>query len=150
MSDGGQGSRFAKGGKKVWIIVGVVVAVCVGLQVGTWAGWINWENIWSTALGFVVLAVLVGLYFLPTIIAGRRKHHNLGAIIAVNLIFGLSIIGWFIALIWSLTDPSPTVRIQQQPMQMVGYGQPQPPVQYQVGDVVNGHRFNGQTWEPLG
>lgn len=144
MSNNTGGSRFAVGGKRVWIVVGLVVAVCVALQVGTWAGWVNWENIWSTTLGFVIVAVLVGLYLVPTIIAGRRKHHNLGAIIAVNVLLGWLIIGWIIALVWSLTDPSPTVRVVQP-----SGGQAMGPVQYQVGDVVNGYRFNGQEWTPL-
>lgn len=136
------GSRFATNDKKIWIIVGVVLALVIGLAVGSQ----TIEGFWSTVAGNAFLILLVVGYFVPTIIAGKRKHHNLGAIIAVNLLLGWTLIGWIIALVWSLTavrNPyAPT------PVQLVG-GQPQAAVQYQVGDVVNGHRFNGQTWEPL-
>jgi len=37
---------------------------------------------------------------------------------------------------------------QQQPAPPPAPGAPSPP-QYQVGDVVNGHRFNGVSWEPV-
>lgn len=50
-------------------------------------------------LSFFILS-----YFLPTIIADVRKRGSVGAIFLVNLIFGWTIFGWFIALVWSLTD----------------------------------------------
>jgi Superinfection immunity protein len=46
---------------------------------------------------FVILLML--LYFLPTIIA-RDKPDVMG-IFFVNLLFGWTVIGWFIALIWA-------------------------------------------------
>lgn len=124
----------------------IVVLIVIGLQVAVSMGDTTWGEIWGLALFALFTAVAIAGYFLPTIIAGRRKHHNLGAIIAVNLLLGWLIIGWIVALVWSLTDPSPTVRLQQ-PMQQQWAASPA--AQYQVGDVVNGHRFNGQTWEPL-
>jgi len=45
------------------------------------------------------LIFLVLLYFLPTIIA--RDKHDVLAIFLVNLLFGWTVIGWFIALIWA-------------------------------------------------
>ena len=51
-----------------------------------------------------ILIVFIVLYFLPTIIALCRGHASLGAIIAVNVLFGWSLIGWFWALIWSLAN----------------------------------------------
>jgi hypothetical protein len=47
------------------------------------------------------------LYFLPSFIAIRRRHHNQTAIMLVNFFFGITIIGWFVALIWSVTNPAP-------------------------------------------
>ena len=123
----------------------IVVLILVGLQIAVSMGDTTWGEIWGLALFALFMGLAVAGYFLPSIIAGRRKHHNLGAIIAVNLLLGWSLIGWIVALVWSLTDPSPTVRLQQPVQQWAGA----PAVQYQVGDVVNGHRFNGQTWEPL-
>lgn len=57
---------------------------------------------------FLILTVLIGaiFYFIPTFIALARKHHSAPAIIAVNVLAGWTAIGWFVALIWSLTAPS--------------------------------------------
>lgn len=123
-----------------------MVAVLIALQVAVSMGNTTWGEIWGLVLVALFMAAMVAGYFVPTIIAGRRKHHNLGAIIAVNLLLGWSLIGWIVALVWSLTDPSQTVRVQ--PAAQWGGAAPAA-VAYQVGDVVNGHRFNGQTWEPL-
>ncbi len=41
---------------------------------------------------------------MPSIIAGARKHQNTTAILAINLLFGWTLIGWGGALIWSLTN----------------------------------------------
>ena len=45
------------------------------------------------------LIFLLLLYFLPTTIA--RDKHNVLAIFLVTLLFGWTVIGWFIALIWA-------------------------------------------------
>jgi len=49
---------------------------------------------------FLVVSVL--LYFLPAIIA--RGKADATAILLVNLLFGWTIIGWFIALIWASAE----------------------------------------------
>jgi cytochrome c biogenesis protein CcdA len=61
--------------------------------------------------GFAVLIMmavfgLVGaiLYFLPSIIAGSRRHHNLAAIVLLNAFLGWTFIGWVAALVWSATQ----------------------------------------------
>jgi hypothetical protein len=46
---------------------------------------------------FLILSVL--LYFLPTLV-GRHSPDSVGVFI-VNLLFGWTVIGWFIALIWA-------------------------------------------------
>ena len=46
---------------------------------------------------FVILSIL--MYFLPALI-GRHKADAAG-IFLVNLLFGWTIVGWFIALIWA-------------------------------------------------
>ena len=42
------------------------------------------------------------LYFLPSIVAIRRRKINRNAIIALNLFLGWSIFGWVISLVWAL------------------------------------------------
>jgi ribosomal protein L40E len=44
---------------------------------------------------------LVALYFLPTLIAAVRNHHNFTPVLLVNLLLGWTVIGWVVALIWS-------------------------------------------------
>jgi hypothetical protein len=48
---------------------------------------------------FITIIVLV-IYFLPSIISYESK--NFGQIMALNLLLGWTLIGWVIALIWSL------------------------------------------------
>jgi hypothetical protein len=46
----------------------------------------------------------IGLYFLPAIIAALRHTHNSGGILLLNLFFGWTLIGWFIALLMALSS----------------------------------------------
>lgn len=57
----------------------------------------------SAGNGFVILAILIGLYFLPAIIAARRHHRNKTPIFLLNLFLGWTLIGWVGALVWSTT-----------------------------------------------
>ena len=53
---------------------------------------------------YFLLFVIGGvIYFLPTIIVLARGRNEGCGIFLVNLIFGVTGIGWLIALIWSLT-----------------------------------------------
>ena len=53
-----------------------------------------------------LLAIVVIVYFIPTWIADSRKHQNVNAIFATNLLLGWTILGWVAAFIWSLTKGS--------------------------------------------
>jgi hypothetical protein len=62
--------------------------------------------------GLQVLLVLAAIaYFLPTVIALLRWRPNLMAIFALNLFLGWSIIGWVIALVWSLSATASVVAV---------------------------------------
>jgi len=54
----------------------------------------------------LVLLAIVALFihFLPTIIAGQRHAANFWWIFLVNFFFGVTVIGWVIALVWALQD----------------------------------------------
>jgi hypothetical protein len=41
------------------------------------------------------------IYFLPAIVAGRRRHPNGAAIFLLNLFLGWTILGWVMALVWA-------------------------------------------------
>lgn len=49
---------------------------------------------------FLVLGVCLIVYFMPAIIAHGKR--NAGAIFALNLLLGWTVIGWIAALIWAL------------------------------------------------
>ena len=56
-----------------------------------------------------ILALLFGVlllgtsYFIPTLIAYRRGHQNLGLLFVINLLFGMTLVGWAICIAWALT-----------------------------------------------
>lgn len=63
------------------------------------------------------LLFFVCMYFLPTIVAGVRGHQSMAAIVVLNLLLGWTMIGWLVALIWSLSavwPPHATIIVQQQ------------------------------------
>jgi hypothetical protein len=54
---------------------------------------------------FAILITLFSLfYFLPFAIAFNKKRANAGAIFALNLFLGWTLIGWVLALVWALKD----------------------------------------------
>jgi len=55
------------------------------------------------------LLILAGLYFLPTLIASGRHLPERTGIFLLNLFFGWTLIGWVIALIWSVAAPAPYI-----------------------------------------
>jgi hypothetical protein len=43
----------------------------------------------------------LGFYFLPTLIAGRKRKKNADAVFILNFLLGWTVIGWVIALVWA-------------------------------------------------
>jgi Superinfection immunity protein len=63
---------------------------------------------------FLVLGTL--LYFLPALIAHNKRDFT--AIFIVNLLFGWTVIGWIIALVWACAaEPKPHVLMLAGPAQ---------------------------------
>lgn len=54
-------------------------------------------------LAFFVLSIVAFVYFIPTIVAFKRGHHNRWPIAVLNFFLGYTAFGWIAALIWSLT-----------------------------------------------
>jgi hypothetical protein len=77
------------------------------------------DNLFTPTHLFILLPyvlIALAIYFLPTLIAVKRTHHNRTPIMLVNIFLGWSAIGWIVTLIWSLTSPVPTqVMVIQQP-----------------------------------
>jgi hypothetical protein len=68
----------------------------------------NWATGNSLVL-FVLFPSGICIYFVPLLVAISRSHHNVTAIIVVNLLLGWTLVGWGIALGMSFGDvlPSP-------------------------------------------
>jgi hypothetical protein len=63
--------------------------------------WIHMEGkiVWDA---FLLVEAMLLAYFLPTFIALKRRHSQFFWIALTNLLFGLSGVGWLLALSWSL------------------------------------------------
>ncbi len=51
----------------------------------------------------VLIVVAAAIYFVPSLVAGRRRHHQGVAIFVLNLFLGWSLLGWVAALVWACT-----------------------------------------------
>ncbi|WP_429301111.1 superinfection immunity protein [Paraburkholderia sp. GAS199] len=58
----------------------------------------------------VAAVIALGLYFLPSILADRRKRHDLLTIALFNACIGWTGFGWLLALYWAL-QPNPPKNI---------------------------------------
>lgn len=67
---------------------------------------------------------LLAVHFLPTIIAAARHARNLPWIFVVNLLLSWTVIGWIVALVWSICDTPRYVLSYVSPPQ---YNAPPPP-----------------------
>lgn len=66
----------------------------------------------------IIIGIVLGalLYFIPSIVASRRKHPNATAIFVLNLLLGGTVIGWAVALIWAVSkDPALGVEVRTAP-----------------------------------
>jgi len=55
------------------------------------------------AVIWLYIVISLTIYFLPAIIANLRSHHQQGAITMLNLLLGWTLLGWIIAIIWSVS-----------------------------------------------
>ena len=51
----------------------------------------------------IIGLLLLALYFLPALVAKLRAHHQRGAILALNILLGWTLLGWVIAFVWAVT-----------------------------------------------
>lgn len=58
------------------------------------------------AAGFFYLFIFFSIVFLPTIIAFQRGHDSKVSILILNIFLAWTVIGWIIALIWSVGKSS--------------------------------------------
>jgi len=55
-------------------------------------------------MSIVIPMLFLMAYMFPTIIAASKGRSNVGAIAALNILLGWSVIGWIAALVWALTN----------------------------------------------
>jgi hypothetical protein len=59
----------------------------------------------SAGLAVVVLIICVivfSIYLAPSIVAFAKNHPNRWVILVLNLLFGVTLFGWFLLLLWSM------------------------------------------------
>jgi hypothetical protein len=66
----------------------------------------------GTGLILLIGLALVALwiYLLPSYVAARRRHANMPALFAFNVLLGWTFLGWALALVWALWRPSTSLR----------------------------------------
>ena len=63
-------------------------------------------KIWTYVLAAIFALAALFLYFIPTVIAFRKRHPRRVAIFLVNLLLGITILGYIGAMLW-VTAPTP-------------------------------------------
>ncbi|MGF6756663.1 superinfection immunity protein [Paraburkholderia sp. GAS334] len=64
----------------------------------------------SLIVQIIGAAVALAVYFLPAILADRRKRHDLLVIALFNAVLGWTVFGWLLALYWAL-QPNPPANV---------------------------------------
>jgi hypothetical protein len=61
-----------------------------------------------TPAHLVILAIvaipIMGIHFIPAIVAGVRHTQNFVWILLINIFLAWTLVGWVIALVWALRD----------------------------------------------
>ena len=51
-----------------------------------------------------ILAIILAIYFVPSIIASVRHAKHSDGIVALNFFLGWTILGWLAAMIWAIAE----------------------------------------------
>lgn len=94
----------------IWVaVVGAIAALLLLLIAGIMYRPALVKQIFGAIFGLsfsaLFLAMGVGLYGLPTIIAIRTKHPYQNGITVLNVFMGWTILGWVGALVWAVSPP---------------------------------------------
>jgi Superinfection immunity protein len=63
----------------------------------------------------IALFCVLAFYFLPTIMAIKRKSPHTFAVIILNIFFGVTLIGWIFALVLATKQPQPVIVVYNNP-----------------------------------
>jgi hypothetical protein len=68
----------------------------------------------SFAFYAVITLFSLSLHFLPSIIAFKRGHSDFTMIVLINLFLSWTVIGWIVALVWSLSRSDAIIPLNNQ------------------------------------
>jgi len=63
----------------------------------------------------IALFLVLAFYFLPTIMAIKRKSPRTAAVVIINFLFGFTLVGWIVALVLASKQPQQVVVIYNGP-----------------------------------
>lgn len=63
-------------------------------------------KIWTYVLSAIFILAALFIYMIPTVIAFRKAHPKRGWILLVNLLLGITVLGYVGAMLWA-TAPTP-------------------------------------------
>jgi RsiW-degrading membrane proteinase PrsW (M82 family) len=63
----------------------------------------------------IALFLVLAFYFLPTIIAIKRKSPHTMAVVILNFFLGVTLLGWIIALVLASKQPQPVIVVYNAP-----------------------------------
>lgn len=69
----------------------------------------------ETIIAFAAIFLVLYIYFLPTITAIKKNSPYKTAVIIVNVLFGVTLLGWVIALILASKQPQQVVVVYNSP-----------------------------------
>lgn len=55
-------------------------------------------------IALIIGAVILTLYFIPTLVAMARNIKRLGGVIVVNIFLGWTLLGWVGAFVWAVIE----------------------------------------------
>ena len=65
----------------------------------------------NSEIGTILAAILLcAVYVVPSVIAVGRRHHQTLTILVLNVLFGWTVFGWIVAIVWALGAIPPEFR----------------------------------------
>ena len=84
------------------IILLMTIAISTAITIFTSAGKETAFDFIFFIVAFIAVEFILYIYFLPSIIAIENNHRNTLIIYITNLLFGITIIGWFVTLVMAI------------------------------------------------
>lgn len=78
---------------------------CILSRISTYRNARRIGGLMDVIYGLGLLALLVGVYFIPSMVAADRKVSSVGSVVVINLFLGWTILGWVVALALAMRTP---------------------------------------------